>query len=93
MRQSYRCLLVLVRAMAVLIIGSLMPRLVFSGEGVGGYTGEKKAFAGFALVYDLELREWTSPANPTVARRVTEVSGTHDPESPCDSEEGPKKGP
>jgi hypothetical protein len=93
MRQLYRCLLVLVCATAVLIIGSLLPRLVLSGEGVGGYSGEKKAFARFALVYDLELREWPFPVDPTVARRVTAVSGTHDLESPCNSEEGPRKDP
>ncbi len=93
MRRLYGCLLVLVCAMVVLGVGSVLPRLVFTGEGVGDYSGEKAAFARFALVYDLELKEWPFPIGPTVARRVTEVSGTHDPGSPCNSEEGPKKGP
>lgn len=70
-------------AVVVLGVGSILPRLVFAGEGVGAYSGEKRAFARFALVYDLDLREWPFPVDPTVARRVTEVSGTHDPQSPC----------
>jgi hypothetical protein len=93
MRQLYGCLVVLVCAVFVLGLGSLLPRLILSGEGIGGYSGEKEAFARFALVYDSDLREWPFPVDPTVARRVTEVSGTHDPESPCNSEEGPRKGP
>ncbi|CAA9469978.1 MAG: hypothetical protein AVDCRST_MAG12-694 [uncultured Rubrobacteraceae bacterium] len=84
---------VLTCAVVVLGVGSILPRLVFAGEGVGAYSGEKRAFARFALVYDLVLREWPFPVDPTVARRVTEVSGTHNPQSPCTSEEGPKKGP
>ena len=93
MRRLYGCLFALVCAIAVLTLGSLLPRLVLSGEGVAGYSGEKEAFARFALVYDLELREWAFPVDPTVARRVTEVSVTHDPDSPCNSGDGPKKGP
>lgn len=89
----YGCLLVLICAVAVLGVGSVLPRLVFAGEGVGSYSGEKEAFARFALVYDLELREWPFPIDPTVARRVTEVTGTHEQDSPCDSEEGPKGSP
>jgi hypothetical protein len=60
-----------------------IPRLAFSDRGVGAYSGEKLAFAKFALVYDASLREWPFPIDPTIARRVTEVSGTHDPDSPC----------
>ncbi len=93
MRRLSGCLLVLTCAIVVLGVGSILPRLVFAGEGVGSYSGEKEAFAEFALVYDLELREWPFPVDPTVARRVTEVTGTHDQDSPCDSEEGPKAGP
>lgn len=93
MRRLSGCLLVLACAVIVLGVRSMVPRLVFAGEGVGAYSGEKEAFARFALVYDLELREWPFPVDPTVARRVTEVSGTHDAESPCNSEEGPKKAP
>lgn len=89
----YVSLLALVCAVVVLGIGSMLPRLVFAGEGIGDYAGEKKAFARFALVYDRDLREWPFPVDPTVARRVTEVGGTHDPESPCTSVEGPSKGP
>ena len=93
MRRFSVSLLVLTCAVVVLGVGSIVPRVVFAGEGVGAYSGEKRAFARFALVYDLDLREWPFPVDPTVARRVTEVSGTPDPESPCNSEEGPKKGP
>lgn len=84
------CLMVLICAVFVLGVGSALPRLVFADEGVGAYSGEKEAFVEFALVYDLTLREWPFPIDPTVARRVTQVSGTHDADSPC---EGPKKGP
>jgi hypothetical protein len=93
MRRLSGSLLVLTCAVVVVGVGSILPRVVFAGEGVVGYTGEKRAFARFALVYDLDLREWPFPVDPTVARQVTEVSGTPDPESPCNSEEGPKKGP
>ena len=93
MRGLYGCLLVLVCAVVLLGIGSLLPHLVFSGEGVGGYCGEKRAFARFALVYDLDLREWPFPVDPTVARRVTEVGGNHDGESPCKSRGTPKGSP
>jgi hypothetical protein len=71
----------------VLGVGSAIPRLVFSDKGVGTYSGEKQAYAKFALVYDASLREWPFPIDPTVARRVTEVSGTHDDDSPCASED------
>ncbi len=93
MRGLHGCLLVLICAVAVLGVGSVLPRLIFAGEGVGPYSGEKEAFAEFALVYDLDLREWPFPIDPTVARRVTEVSGTHDGDSPCTSGETPKGSP
>ncbi len=93
MRGLYGCLLVLICAVVVLGVGSALPRLVFAGHGVGAYTGEKEAFAEFALVYDLTLREWPFPVDPTVARRVTGVSGTHDGDSPCTSGETPKGSP
>ena len=35
MRGLYGCLLVLVCAVVLLGVGSLLPRLAFSGEGVG----------------------------------------------------------
>jgi hypothetical protein len=71
-----------------------LPRLVFAGKGVGAYSDEKEAFAGFALVDDLELRGWSFPADPTVvARRVVEVSGTRGGDSPCTSEKIPQGGP
>ena len=92
-RWLHNCLLVLTCAVVVLGVGSVVPRLVFADAGVGAYSGEKEAFAKFALVYDSDLREWPFPVDPTVARRVTEVSGTHDQDSPCNSEEGPKTGP
>lgn len=87
------CLLMLICAVAVLGVGSALPRLVFAGQGVGAYSSEQEAFAEFALVYDLTLREWPFPVVPTVARRVTEVSGTHDGDSPCNSGETPKGSP
>jgi hypothetical protein len=77
----------------VLGVGRILPRLVFAGGGVGFYSGEKEAFARFALVYDLELREWPFSEDPTVARRVTEVSGTRDDDSPYTSEEISQGGP
>jgi hypothetical protein len=92
-RRLSGCLLVLVCAVVLLGAGSLLPRLAFSHEGVGGYAGEKRAFARFALVYDLGLREWPFPVDPTVARRVTKVSGNRDAGSPCRSQEVPKGGP
>lgn len=93
MRRLRNWLLGATCAVVFLGVGSVVPRLVFAGEGVGAYSGEKAAFARFALVYDLELKEWPFPLDPTVARRVTEVSGTHDAASPCDSEEAPKNSP
>ena len=57
MRQLYSCLMLLVCAVVVLGVGSLLPRLVFSGEGVRGYSAEKRTFAEFALVYDSDLKE------------------------------------
>jgi hypothetical protein len=93
MRWLRNCLLVLTCAVILLGVGSALPRLFFSGERVGAYSGEKKAFAKFVLVYDSELREWPFPIDPTVARRVTEVSGKRDPDSPCNSEEGSRKSP
>lgn len=89
MRRLYGSLVVLICALVVLGVGSVLPRLVFAGEGVGAYSGEKEAFAEFVLVYDLELKEWPFPVDPTVARRVTRVSGTHDADSPC---KAPKEG-
>lgn len=88
MRGLRNCLLLLICALVVLGVGSIVPRLVFSGEGLRVLSGEKKAFAKFALLYDTDLREWPFPIDPTVARRVTEVTGTHDESGPCDSEEG-----
>ena len=93
MRWLRNCLFVLTCTVVMLGVGSAIPRLVLSGEGVGAYSGEKQAFAKFALVYDRDLREWPFPIDPTIARRVTEVSGTHNPRSPCNSEEGSRKGP
>jgi hypothetical protein len=93
MGRLYGCLLVLTCSVVVLCVGSVLPRLVFAGEGAGAYSGEKRAFARFALVYDLDLKEWPFPIDPTVARRVTEVSGTHDEGSPCNTAEIPEGGP
>jgi hypothetical protein len=87
MRWLRDSLFVLTCAVVVLGVGSAMPRLVFSDKGVGAYSGEKRAFAKYALVYDASLREWPFPIDPTVARRVTEVSGRHDADSPCTSRE------
>jgi len=78
---------------AVLGVGSVLPRLIFAGEGVGAYSGEKEAFARFALVYDLDLREWPFSVDPTVARRVTAVRRTHNGDSPCTSGEIPRGSP
>ncbi len=64
MRRLFGCILALVCAVVLLGVGSLLPRLFFSSEGVGGYSGEKRAFARFALVYDLDLREWPFPVDP-----------------------------
>jgi hypothetical protein len=86
MRRLSGSLLVLTCAVVVLGVGSIF-RVWSSPARASGPT------ARFALVYDLDLREWPFPVDPTVARQVTEVSGTPDPESPCNSEEGPKKGP
>ncbi len=93
MRRLSGSLLVLTCAVVVLGVGSILPRLVFAGEGVGAYSSEKEAFARFAPVYDLVLREWPFPVDPTVARQVTEVSGTRDGGSPCTSEEIPRGSP
>jgi hypothetical protein len=93
MRRLRDSLLALTCAVVVLGVGSVLPRLVFAGEGVGSYSSEKEAFAEFALVYDSDLKEWPFPVDPTVARRVTEVDGAHDADSPCNSEEGPRTGP
>ena len=93
MRRLSGCLLVLVCAVVVLGVGSALPRLAFADQGVGAYSGEKEAFARSALVYDLTLREWPFPVDPTVARRVTEVGGTHDGNSPCTSGGIPKGSP
>ena len=93
MRRLSGCLLVLACAVVLLGAGSLLPRLAFSDEGVGGYAGEKRAFARFALVCDLGLREWPFPVDPTVARRVTQVSGNRDAGSPCTSQEVPEGQP
>ena len=93
MRWLRNCLFVLTCAMIVLGVGSVVPRLAFAGNNVGAYTDEKKAFAKFALVYDSELREWPFPMGPTVARRVTEVSGTHNEDSRCNNTGHPKTSP
>ena len=50
MRRLRNRLLALTCAVVVLGVGSVIPRLVFAGEGVGAYSGEKEAFAKFALV-------------------------------------------
>lgn len=93
MRRLSGSLLVLTCAVAVLGVGSLLPRLAFADQGVGAYSGEKKAFAKLVLVDDLTLREWPFPVDPTVARRVTGVSGTPDADSQCTSGEVPKGSP
>jgi hypothetical protein len=85
MRWLRNSLLVLTCAVVVLGVGSAIPRLAFSDRGVGAYSGEKHAFAKFALVYDASLRDWPFPIDPTVARRVTDLRGTHDADSPCTS--------
>ena len=85
MRWLRNCLFMLTCAVVILGVGSAILRLVFSDRGVGAYSGEKQAFAKFALVYDASLREWPFPIDPTVARRVTKVGGTHDADSPCTS--------
>ena len=93
MRGLCGCLLVLVCGVLLLGVGSLLPRPAFSGEGVEGYSGEKRAFARFVLVQDLTLREWPFPVNPSVARRVTGVSGDRDAGGTCTSQEIPKGSP
>ncbi len=93
MRRLYGCLLVLISAVLVLVVGSVLPRVILAGEGMVAYSGEREAFAKFALVYDSDLREWPFPVDPTVARRVTEVSGTHDGDSPCNSKGTPNGSP
>ena len=50
MRRLRNRLLALTCAVVVLGVESVIPRLVFVGEGVGAYSGEKEAFAKFALV-------------------------------------------
>lgn len=90
MRRLRDWVLVFTCAVVVLGVGSVLPRLVFAGEGASAYSGEKAAFARFALVYDSDLREWPFPVDPTVARRLTYVRGTHDAGSPCKSQEIPK---
>ncbi len=57
MRSLHNCLLVLTCAVVVLGVGSVVPRLVLADAGVEAYSGEKEAFAKFALVYDSDLRE------------------------------------
>lgn len=91
MRRVRNGLFVLTCVVVALGIGSVLPRLVLAGEGVGGYSGEKEGFAEFALAYDSDLREWPFPVDPTVARRVTQVSGTHDENSPCRGPTGPQR--
>ena len=93
MRRLYGCLLVLISAVLVLVVGSVLPRVVLAGEGMMAYSGEREAFAEFALVYDSDLREWPFPVDPTVARRVTKVSGTHNENSPCNSRGTPNGSP
>ncbi len=93
MRRLRNWLLVTTCAVVALGVGSALPRLVFAGEGAGAYSGEKAAFARFALEYDSTLREWPFPVDPSVARRVTYVRGTPDPDSPCRFPEGRKGGP
>lgn len=90
MRRLYGSLMVLICAVVVLGVGSALPRLVFADDGAGSYSGGKEAFAESALVFDLTLRERPFPVDPTVARRVTQVSGNHDGDSPCTSGEIPK---
>lgn len=87
------CLFFLTCVVLALGLGCALPILVLFSEGAGSYSGEKKVFAKFALVYDSDLREWPFPIDPSVARRVTEVSGTHDRDSPCNSEEVPETSP
>ncbi len=50
MRRLRNWLLVTTCAVVTLGVGSVLPRLVFAGEGLGAYSGEKAAFARFVLV-------------------------------------------
>ena len=61
MRSLRNFLLVLTCAVVVLGVGSVVPRLVLAGAGVEAYSGEKEAFAKFALVYDSDLTEGPFP--------------------------------
>ena len=76
MRRLRDWVLVLACAVFVLGVGSILPRLVFAGEGAGAYSGEKAAFARFALEYDSTLREWPFPMDPSVARTIMHPAPT-----------------
>ena len=56
----------------VLGAGAALPALVM-GDGLDRYEGADRGYAGFVLVYDLTLKEWPFPIDPTVARRVEGV--------------------
>ena len=57
-------------AVAVLAVGVALPALLVK-DGTEGYSGEDRAYANYALLYDQDLNEYPFPIDPTVARRVT----------------------
>lgn len=73
MRKLRVLLTLLVCGVGLLIVGVLIPRLIWAGEGIERYEGEERSYAEFALVYDSTLRDWPFPIDPTVARRVAEM--------------------
>jgi hypothetical protein len=78
----------LVSAVAVLAVGAIVPPLVL-GDGTGGHWGEREgSYAGFVLLYDLDLKEWPFPIDPTVARRVERLEVSPGPEGRCPPVEG-----
>ncbi len=56
----------------VLGVGAALPALVI-GDGLDHYEGEDRGYAGFVLVYDLDVKEWPFPIDSTVARRAEGV--------------------
>ena len=68
----------------VLASGSALPAVLL-GDGTDRYEGEDRAFAEYALLYDLDLKEWPFPIDPTVVRSVREVrSYPRSPDCPID---------
>jgi hypothetical protein len=82
----------LVCAVAVLAVGIALPPLVL-GDGTDGYEGKQGSYAGFVLLYDLDLKEWPFPIDPTVVRRVERLEVSPSPEGRCPPVEGLGMGP